>query len=165
MFFRSRITIMSYCRHASFLLAAVAVWMAVGASDARAQQPPEDGDVLYGALVLATRSDHPQPAPDALKTEAADMQKIFGYNQFQLLGEKKKSVPTGQEDWLVASRQFILNVDTQRKIVGGYALALKLLEEDRVLIGADVKLRREHPLYIRGPFVGDGQILILLTVL
>ena len=153
------------CCRTSFLLAAAVLWLAVGASDACAQQSAEDGEVLYGALVLATRSEHPQPAPDALRDEAADMQKIFGYNQFQLLGEKKKAVPTGKEDWLVASRQFILNVDTQKKIVGGYALALKLLEEDRVLIGADVKLRREHPLYIRGPFVGDGQILILLTVL
>ena len=121
--------------------------------------------MLYGALVLATKSEHPQPAPDALKAEAEEMQKIFGYNEFQLLGEKQKAVPTGKEDWLVASRQFILNVDTQRKIAGGYALALQLREEDRILIGADVKLRRDHPLFIRGPFMGDGQILILLTVL
>ena len=121
--------------------------------------------MLYGALVMATNSEHPQPIPDALKAEAAEMQKIFGYNEFQLLGEKMKAVPTGNEDWLVASRQFILNVDTQRKIAGGYALALQLREEDRVLIGADVKLRRDHPLFIRGPFMGDGQILILLTVL
>ena len=148
-------------RCASSLLAAAALWLAVGGSEALAQ----DSDVLYGALVLATKSEHPQPAPDALKAEAEEMQKIFGYNEFQLLGEKQKAVPTGKEDWLVASRQFILNVDTQRKIAGGYALALQLREEDRILIGADVKLRRDHPLFIRGPFMGDGQILILLTVL
>ena len=149
------------------LLASAALWLVSGGLEARAQQaaPPEDGDVLYGALVMATRSDHPQPPPDALKSEAGDMEKIFGYNEFRVLGEKKKAVPTGQEDWLVASRQFILNVDTLKKITGGYALALQLREEDRVLIGADVKLRRDHPLFIRGPFVGEGQILILLTVL
>ena len=153
--------LMNRCRCASSLLAAAALWLAVGGPEAHAQE----SDVLYGALVLATNSEHPQPTPDALKSEAADMQKIFGYNEFQLLGEKRKAVPTGKEDWLVASQQFILNVDTQKKIMGGYALTLQLKEEDRVLIGADVKLRRDHPLFIRGPFVGDGQILILLTVL
>ena len=155
------------CHRTANLLAAAALWLAMGSLEACAQQPalPEDGDVLYGALVLATKSEHPQPTPDALKSEAEDMQKIFGYNEFRLLGEKRKAVPTGNEDWLVVSRQFILNVDTLRKIAGGYALALQLKEEDRLLIGADVKLRRDHPLFIRGPFVGDGQILILLTVL
>lgn len=158
---------MSNRRRATSLLASAVLWLVSGGLEARAQQPASsaDGDVLYGALVLATWSKNPQPAPEALQGEAKEMEKIFGYNEFQLLGEKKKAVPTGKEDWLVASRQFILNVDTQKKIMGGYALALQLMEEDRVLIGADVKLRREHPLFIRGPFVGDGQILILLTVL
>ncbi len=157
----------SHHRHTLALWAAAVLCVVGSGSPAPAQQPVPSGDsdVLYGALVLATKSEHPQPTPEALKSEAEDMQKIFGYNEFQLLGEKKKAVPTGREDWLVASRQFILNVDTQRKIAGGYALALQLKEEDRVLIGADVKLRRDHPLFIRGPFVGEGQILILLTVL
>lgn len=110
------------------LWAAVVLWSVSGGLTVHAQQPVPagDSDVLYGALVLATKSEHPQPTPEALKGEAEDMQKIFGYNEFQLLGEKKKAVPTGQEDWLVASRQFILNVDTQKKIAGGYALALQL---------------------------------------
>ena len=89
------------------------------------------------------------------------MRKIFGYNEFHLLGEKRKAIDTGQEDWLVPSRQFILRVDTSDPIADGYALALQLLEEDRVIVDASVKLKRDHPLFIRGPFVGDGQILIL----
>ncbi len=144
--------------------------LAFGGMTAQAQQTQPAAaaasrDVLYGALVLATKSEHPQPTPEALKAQADNLQKIFGYNEFHLLGEKKKAVNTGQEDWLVPSRQFILRVDTKNAIIDGYALALQLLEEDRVIVEANVKLKHDHPLFIRGPFVGDGQILILLTVL
>ncbi len=152
------------------LLATAAVSLAFGGMTAQAQQTQPAAaaasrDVLYGALVLATKSEHPQPPPEALKTQADNLQKIFGYNEFHLLGEKKKAINTGQEDWLVPSRQFILRVDTKNQIIDGYALALQLLEEDRVIVEANVKLKHDHPLFIRGPFVGDGQILILLTVL
>lgn len=160
---------MNRCPRIHFLLATAALSLAVMGATAHAQQSPPQvaasRDVLYGALVLATKSDHPQPTPDALKPQAENLQKIFGYNDFQLLGEKKKDINTGQEDWLVPSREFILRVDTKNPIADGYALALQLLEEDRVIVDASVKLKRDHPLFIRGPFVGDGQILILLTVL
>lgn len=151
------------------LLVSATLSLAFGGTTAHAQQSqPQDTasrDVLYGALVMATKSDHPQPPPEALKTQAKNLEQIFGYNEFHLLGEKKKAINTGQEDWLVPSRQFILRVDTKNPIADGYALALELLEEDRVIVDASVKLKRDHPLFIRGPFVGEGQILILLTVL
>ena len=157
---------MTTCRRRiSSLFASAAVLLAFGGAGAHGQQPLDDSDVLYGALVMATNSEHPEATPDALKPQADNLRKIFGYNEFRLLGEKKKSVATGKEDWLVSSRQFFLSVDTKNKIAGGYALALQLMEEDRVLVEANVKLKRDHPLFIRGPFVGDGQILILLTVL
>ena len=63
------------------------------------------------------------------------------------------------------SRQFFLRVDTKNPLPGGYALGLTLLRENRVLVQADVKLCRDQPLFIRGPFVGQGQLLILLMVL
>ena len=138
--------------------------MSLAFGEAQAQ---ENGSraVVYGALVLATKSEHPQPTPEVLKSQAESLQKVFGYNEFRLLGEKKKAINTGQEDWLVPSRQFILHVDALSAIADGYALALALKEEDRSIVEAKVKLKRDHPLFIRGPFVGDGQILILLTVL
>ncbi len=149
----------------SFLGAAVCLWLAVGwwtlPSTASAQGP----DTLFGALVLATKSDHPQPPPEALHGQAKNLEEVFGYNDFKLLGEQTKVVKTGQEDWLVPSRQFFLRVDTKNPVPGGYALGLQLLQQDRVMVEADAKLSRERPLFIRGPFVGHGQLLILLMVL
>ena len=143
---------------------AVGLWVAAAAM-ARAQQPSPRPDVLYGALVMATKSDHPQPPPEALRGQAKNLEEVFGYNEFKVVGERRKTVVTGQEDWLVPSRQFFLRVDTKSPIQGGYSLGLQLLQQDRVVVDADAKLSRERPLFIRGPFVGQGQLLILLMVL
>ncbi len=123
------------------------------------------GDVLYGALVMATNADHPEPPPEELRTQAANLHTVFGYNQFRLLGQKRKAVPTGKEDWLVSSREFFLRVDTKNPVPGGYAIGLQLLKENKVLVEAETKLERDRPLFIRGPFVGQGQLIILLMVL
>ena len=123
------------------------------------------GDVLYGALILATKSDHPHPPPEELRTQADNLKTVFGYDEFRLLGQKKKAVPKGSEDWLVPSRRFFLRVDTKNPVPGGYLLGLELKRENSVLVHADVKLSRDQPLFIRGPFVGQGQLIILLMVL
>jgi hypothetical protein len=129
-------------------------------SRARAQ-----GDVLYGALVLATNADHPAEPPPELRSQAANLRAVFGYNQFRLLGQKRKAVPTGTEDWLVSSPQFFLRVNTKNPVPGGYAVNLQLLKENKILVEADTNLQRNRPLFIRGPFVGQGQLIILLMVL
>ena len=123
------------------------------------------GDTLFGALILATTSDHPAPAPEELRGQIENLKTVFGYNEFRLLGQKSKTVPTGTEDWLVPSRQFFLRVDTKNPLPNGYALGLILLRENRVLVQADVKLCRDQALFIRGPLVGQGQLIILLMVL
>lgn len=130
--------------------------------------PPATPDVLYGALILATRSDDPQPAelPMPLRPLAKQLG-VFGYNQFRMLGEKQAAVPTGTEDWLVPSRQFFLRVDTRNRLPegNGYQLNLQLFQHDRPLPTVDCSLRRERPLFIRGPMVGTGQLIILLRVM
>ena len=123
------------------------------------------GDVLYGALILATNSDHPKPPPEELRSQVENLKTVFGYKEFRLLGQKRKAVPTGREDWLVQSRQFFLQVDTKNPLPDGYALGLELKRENAVLVHADAKLSRDQPLFIRGPFVGQGQLIILLMVL
>ena len=160
---------MTRCHGFRSLLASAALSLTLGGTEARAQQgQPQDAasrEVLYGALVMATKSEHPQATPVALLPQAENLQRIFGYNEFHLLVEKKKAINTGQEDWLVASRDFILSVDTRSPIPDGYPLFLRLKDDNKTIVEANVKLKRNHPLFIRGPFVGDGQILILLTVL
>ncbi len=124
-----------------------------------------EGDTLYGALILATNNDdHPAPVPPELRSQAANLESVFGYNEFRLVGQKHQALTTGTEDWLVSGHHFFLKIDTKNPVMGGYALGIQLLKEKQVLVEADVKLSRERPLFIRGPFVGQGQLLILLMV-
>ena len=144
-------------------LARVVCLTLLGLAGARSAQA--QGETLYGALILATRVDHPAPPPDELRSQAANLRTVFGYNEFRVLGHRRESVKKGTEDWLVPSRQFFLRVDTRNPVAGGYLLGLELLKEDRVIVQADVKLNRERPLFISGPLVGQGQLIILLMVL
>ena len=122
-------------------------------------------DTLYGALILATNVEHAGPPPEELHNQVANLQAVFGYNEFRVLGRKRASVVKGAQDWLVSSKQFFLRVDTKNAVPSGYALGLELRKEDRVIIQADVTLSRERPLFIRGPFVAQGQLIILLMIL
>jgi hypothetical protein len=124
-----------------------------------------ESDTLYAALVMATNEEKPAQPPPELREQAENLHAVFGYNQFRLLSQKHKKVPTGTEDWLVSSPKFFLRVDTKNPVPGGYALKLQLLQEKRVLAEADVKLRHDNPLFIRGPLVAEGQLIIVLMVL
>ena len=145
-------------------LAVAGLWLALGGGFGMPAARAE-GDMLYGALIMATKVEHPTSPPEELHTQAANLQAVFGYNQFRLLGQKREVVTKGTEDWLVPSKQFFLRVDTKNPVPDGYALGLELKREDHVIVSADVNLNRKRPLYIRGPFVGEGQLLILLMVL
>ncbi len=123
-----------------------------------------EGDTLYGALILATHADHPARVPDELSGQAGNLESVFGYNDFRVVGQRHQELKTGTEDWLVSGHRFFLKIDTKNPVMGGYALGVQLLRESRVLVEADVKLSRERPLFIRGPAVGEAQLIILLMV-
>jgi hypothetical protein len=143
-----------------------ALWLAIlGALASPRADACAEGDTLYGALIVATNAEHPSEAPPEIRDQAENLRAVFGYNQFRLLGHDRKAVPTGTEDWLVTSPKFFLRVDTKTPLPGGYTLGLQLLQEKRVLANAEVKLKRNSPLFIRGPLVGEGQLIILLMVL
>ena len=46
----------------------------------------------------------------------------------------------------------------------GYLLNLKLFQEKNLLLETEAKLSKSSPLVIKGPQVGDGQLLLLLLV-
>lgn len=122
------------------------------------------GDTLYGALVMASNVEHPAEAPPAIRPEADNLRAVFGYNDFVILGQKRKPMVDGTDDWLVSSPKFFLRVDTKKPVPGGYALALQLFCEKRIIAQARAKLTRETPLFIRGPMVARGQLIILLKI-
>lgn len=138
---------------------AAVLLLALGASQARAA-----GDRIWSALVLATHEESPPPVPEPLKEFAPAIRKIFGYNSLYLLGQKKRDLYSGGEEWLVPSKEFFFKVQCLSQSTTSYTLRIELYRGKDLLITTEAKLARGAPLYIRGPQWGRGQLIFVLEV-
>jgi len=121
-------------------------------------------ETVWSGLVIAENVAQPQPIPPELTGIERPLKRLFGYNQFQVIGQSRKELQTGQEDWLATSKFFGLHVDAYGESRAGYVLNLKLYKEKELLLETDAKLSKRSPLLIKGPQVGGGQLLLVLVV-
>jgi len=119
---------------------------------------------VWSGIIIATNSGPPEPTPTELTQIEATLRQLFGYTRLHLIGEARKTLKNGQEDWLATTKYFALRVDSRGQKDGAYVLNLKLLQEDKVLLETDAQLSKASPLVIRGPQIGDGQLVIVLMV-
>ena len=123
-----------------------------------------DAETVWSGIVIAENVKQPQPIPPELTRIEQPLKHLFGYNQFQVIGQSNKTLKTGQEDWLATSKFFGLHVNARGESNAGYVLNLKLYKEKELLLETDAKLSRRSPLVIKGPQVGGGQLLLVLVV-
>ena len=121
-------------------------------------------ETVWSGLVIAENVAQPESIPPELTRIERLLKELFGYNQFQVIGQSSKTLKTGQEDWLATSKFFGLRVDARGESEAGYVLNLKLYKEKELLLETDAKLSKRSPLVIKGPQIGDGQLLLLLVV-
>jgi hypothetical protein len=140
------------------LLLAVLLVLAVSAVSADAARE------VWSGLVIAENVPQPAPIPPELTSLEQTLKDLFGYNQFELIGQSNKTLKTGEEDWLANSKYFGLHVDARGENESGYTLNLKLYKENEVLLETDANLSKSSPLVIKGPQVGSGQLLLVLVV-
>lgn len=119
---------------------------------------------VWSGLVIANNAAQPAPIPPELKHIEGTLRVLFGYNQFTVIGQSEKTLKTGQEDWLASSKYFALRVDSKGESSRGYLLNLQLYQDKKLLLETEAKLSKSSPLVIRGPQVGDGQLLLMLVV-
>jgi len=125
----------------------------------------EASQTVWSGLVIANNVARPDPVPAELTRMESTLKELFGYNQFKVIGQSRKSLVTGSEDWLAQSKYFSLHVDSKEgSDKTGYLLDLKLFQEKNLLLETEAKLSKASPLVIKGPQVGDGQLLLLLVV-
>ena len=139
----------------------------VTASLALAMSPIDSikaAETVWSGLVMAENVPQPAPIPAELTRIEETLKELFGYNQFQVIGQSRKLLTTGQEDWLATSKFFGLHVDARGESEAGYVLNLKLYKEKELLLETDAKLSKRSPLVIKGPQVGSGQLLLILVV-
>ncbi len=130
--------------------------------------PAPAANKIWSALVVATNSANPKPAPLELREFEKRMNRVFGYNQFELVGSNTQEIGEQGENWLVPSKSFWLGLKARRALSkeaqGGYLLSLQLFQDKRPLVDSEVKLAPGSPLFIRGPQYGKGQLIIVLQV-
>jgi opacity protein-like surface antigen len=141
-----------------FLLITAIIALGVSAATASA------AEVVWSGLVIAQNTPEPQPVPAELARFEKTLKELFGYNQFEVIGQSRKTLKTGQEDWLASSKYFGLRVDARGVNQAGYEVNLKLFQEKELLLETETKLSKRSPLVIKGPQVGGGQLLLVLVV-
>ena len=140
------------------LLIAAVVMLAVGLVSADAAH------AVWSGLVIAENVPQPAAIPSELTKFEQTLKDLFGYNQFEVIGQSNKTLKTGEEDWLASSKYFSLQCDARGENDAGYSLNLKLYKEKDVLLETDANLSKSSPLVIKGPQVGNGQLLLVLVV-
>lgn len=92
-------------------------------SDARAES-----ESVWAGLIYATNEAKPSAPPESLAPVAKKLRKIFGYNQFVLLGEAQRPVSASDhEEWLIAGKPFALTVQVKE---------VKIAAADRAVLPA-----------------------------
>ena len=144
----------------TILLLGISLALIIGSAEASPA-----AQTVWSGLVMANNVAQPEETPVELKGVESTLKELFGYNQFTVIGQSRKSLVTGSEDWMAQSKYFALHVDSkQGNDKNGYLLDLKLFQEKNLLLETETKLTKESPLIIKGPLVGNGQLILLLVV-
>ena len=146
---------MSLARHAAlfFLLACAPFAHAAHAAN-----------TVWSGFVFATNAEHPKaPSPELAKF-AAQLRGVFGYNQYELIGQHEEVMDNAFERWMIPSKDFSLLVKSKKIDKGNYRLRLQFFQEKKMLAEMDAKLAGHNLLFIRGPLYAKGQLIIVLSV-
>jgi len=151
-------------RRAFFVALIGVVWLFGVTQPAAAGKPRRGGKNVWSGLVMATNAPRPRPAPPEVFRFNQTLQRTFGYNQFELIGVSRKALLNDETNWLATSKHFSLRVDPRGVTRDGYRVNLQLFQDRQLLLETDATLNQSGPLVIRGPQIGAGQLLLLLTV-
>ena len=125
----------------------------------------QGSQTVWSGLVIANNAAKPEPVSPDLTYLEETLKDWFGYNQYKVIGQSRKVLVTGSEDWLAQSKYFSLHIDSKEgNDKTGYRVNLKLFQESNLLLEWEAKLSKERPIIVKGPQVGDGQLILLLVV-
>lgn len=126
--------------------------------------PQDKGDEIWTAVVLATKEKSPKEPPRWLARYEAKLQRIFGYNQFEVIGRSVERMRRSDGQWLIPTKQFYLEVSTEGGSGGSYLLQFKLWHEKNLLLETKARVKPGSPLFVRGPQHGRGQVIFVVEV-
>ena len=131
-------------------------------------QPSRGEDKVWSAVLIATNVASPKEAPAELRPIAARLKRVFGYNQFEIVGTDQAELEDGVERQLKPTKTFWLKLKARHASIkearGGYLLNMQLYQEKRALVDTVTLIAPDSPLFFRGPLHARGQVLIVLQV-
>ena len=119
---------------------------------------------VWSGLVMASNAPEPTPIPAELNRFESTLKQLFGYNQYQVIGQSRNTLGKGEDDWRATSKYFALQVSSKPAASAAYRLNLQLFQQDKLLLETEAELTKKKPLVIRGPQVGEGQLVLLLVM-
>ncbi len=134
------------------------ILLACGSLSAREAQ------TVWSGLLIASNSAAPEPTPSEIGKLEGALRQLFGYSRFQVIGQARETLEKGDEDWTASSKYFSLKIDSRGEKGGAYVLNVKLFQQDKLLLESDAKLSKASPLVIRGPQIGDGQLVLVVVL-
>lgn len=153
------------------LLAIGVLWLAC-AHAALAQGPPPPpgpgpygyapGPRVWGGVILATNNPHPGQPPERVRRYAEKLHHIFGYNQFEVVGESSERLDQPDERWLVPTKDFAISIRKNSAPGQHLPTRIALFQHRRRLAEFESHLSPDSPLFIRGPLYDRGQLVIVL---
>ncbi|HWB60000.1 MAG TPA: hypothetical protein VG733_10935 [Chthoniobacteraceae bacterium] len=136
-----------------------------GDTDTGANNGNGANDTIWSAVVLGTNEENPKPATPELEKYWDKLRDIFGYNQFQLLGQHLEQMNGTSDHWLIPRKDFFLHVDAEKaEKPGFFKMKFDLYQEKKLLAEMEARISGQNLLFIRGPNYGNGRIIIILMV-
>lgn len=130
--------------------------------------PAEGADKIWSAVLLANNVAKPKPPPAELKPVAARLERVFGCNQFEIVGRATAPIDDHAKLSLTPTKTFWLNLEARRASSpdarGGYMLNVLLHQNERPLVDTVAIIAPASPLFFRGPMSARGQVIVVLQV-
>ncbi len=122
-----------------------------------------DGEIWTGVL-FATNERNPKAPPRWLAPFSGRLRKIFGYNQFEVLGRHVEKLASSDGQWLIPTRQFFLEVQTRESLGDACRLRFTLWHDKKMILKTEARVMPGSPLFVRGPQYGRGQLIFVVEV-
>jgi hypothetical protein len=123
-------------------------------------------DKVWCAVILASdppKGEEPKDPPAEIAAYAKKMVKVFGCEQFEMIGSATKVMDNQSERWLVPTQNFWVGAHATR-LADGYQLRLEFYHDKRRLVETTAKLGVGSPLFVRGPVHERGQIILVFEI-
>ena len=120
---------------------------------------------IWTGLVLASNEEHPKAAAPELEKYWNKLRNIFGYNEYELLGQRSETLTGPGEHWIIPRKDFFLCVTSRlSEKPGSYRMKMDLYQEKNLLAQMEARVSGQNLLFIRGPAYDKGRIIIILMV-